>query len=286
MKGAERERGIALIAVLWAVMLLAAIAASFVTSARTETRMSRNFIGQAAARALADAGVYRGVHALLEPSPARRWKADGTLYVFALGGGEVAVALEDEGGKIDLNVAPPELLEGLLASAGLAAEESATLARRIVDRRDRRGFHAARAGATARPFHSVEELRSVAGMTAALFEAMAPALTIYSRQPGLDPATASRRALSAIPGLNAQDIDAIIDARAAPAGQLMARVPALARAARFLSRSAGVACTIKAQGRSRDRSVFVRKAVVLLTHDPASPYTVYAWTQHDEPLTK
>lgn len=276
----EGERGIALIAVLWAVLLLAAIAGSFLMSMRAELRISRNFTGQASARALADAGVHRALQALLESAPAMRWKADGRVYAFALGEGDVAVALEDEGGKIDLNVGPGELLEGLLRSAGLAPEPAGKIVQAILDRR------ATRMDKTRRPFHSVEELRSMAGMTPALFERVAPVLTVYSRQPGLDPVTASPVALAAIPGLSAEDVEAIRKAREAAEGQVMARVPALARATRFLSRSPGLACTIISQGRGRDGSLFVRKAVVVLTHEPDHPYRVYIWTRHGEPLIK
>ena len=59
-----RTRGIALVAVLWGVSLLAAIAASFATTVRSETVVARNQIQNAEARALADAGFYRTVMAL------------------------------------------------------------------------------------------------------------------------------------------------------------------------------------------------------------------------------
>jgi general secretion pathway protein K len=276
----RRERGIALIAMLWAVLLLSAIASSFLMSTRTELRISRNFIGQASARALADAGVHRALQVLLEPVAARRWKADRRVYAFALGSGEVAVALEDEGGKIDLNMAPPELLEGLLRSVGLSREEAGSLVQSILDRRNTPRDRARR------PFHSTEELRTIPGLAPNVFEKLVPAVTIYSRQPGLDPTTASPQALAAIPGLSADDIEATLEARAEPAGQLMARVPALARTARFLSRSAGLAYTVIAQGRSHDGSVFVRRAVVVLSHDPDRPYRIYTWLQHTAPLIK
>ena len=57
-------RGIALVAVLWVVSLLAAVAASFATTVRSETVVARNQIQNAEVRALADAGFYRTVVAL------------------------------------------------------------------------------------------------------------------------------------------------------------------------------------------------------------------------------
>lgn len=56
-------RGIAL--VLWTLLLLSLIAAGFLAVIRTEVRVARNALEGARAEALADAGVYRGIQALL-----------------------------------------------------------------------------------------------------------------------------------------------------------------------------------------------------------------------------
>ena len=64
----SRQRGIALVAVLWTVLLLSLIAANFLTQTRTDARITRNLIDNAEAEALADAGVYRAILGLLEPT--------------------------------------------------------------------------------------------------------------------------------------------------------------------------------------------------------------------------
>lgn len=64
----SRQRGIALIAVLWTVLLLSLIATNFLTQTRTDTRITRNLIDNAGAEALADAGVYRAIVGLLAPA--------------------------------------------------------------------------------------------------------------------------------------------------------------------------------------------------------------------------
>ncbi|MCH8111718.1 MAG: hypothetical protein IH905_07160 [Proteobacteria bacterium] len=64
----SRQRGIALIAVLWTVLLLSLIATNFLTQTRTDARITRNLIDNAGAEALADAGVYRAIVALLAPA--------------------------------------------------------------------------------------------------------------------------------------------------------------------------------------------------------------------------
>ncbi len=55
------QRRLALVTVLWVLMLLALIAASFTKTTRTEINLTRNLIENAKAEALADAGVYRAV---------------------------------------------------------------------------------------------------------------------------------------------------------------------------------------------------------------------------------
>ncbi len=65
------QRGLALVTVLWVLMLLALIAASFTRTTRTEINLTRNLIEAAEAEALADAGVYQAIYALLHPSKVR-----------------------------------------------------------------------------------------------------------------------------------------------------------------------------------------------------------------------
>ncbi len=59
------QRGLALVAVLWVLVLLSLMATSFTRTTRTEINLTRNLIDNA--KALADAGVYRAVYGLLAP---------------------------------------------------------------------------------------------------------------------------------------------------------------------------------------------------------------------------
>ncbi len=61
------SRGLALVTVLWVLVLLSLVAASFTATTRTEVNLTRNLIENAQAEALADAGVYRAIHELLRP---------------------------------------------------------------------------------------------------------------------------------------------------------------------------------------------------------------------------
>ncbi len=111
------RRGLALIAVLWVLALLSLVAASFTRTTRTEVNLARNLMASAEAEALADAGAYLAILALLDPDPAKRPRADGTAYRLAFAGAEITVSVQDEAGRIDLNAAPDALVQGLLLSA-------------------------------------------------------------------------------------------------------------------------------------------------------------------------
>ena len=127
---AASNRGIALISVLWITGLLAVMAASFASSARTEARLAHNHEESAKAEALADAGVYRAVFGLLDLDPETAWRAGDAAYSFSVGDGDVQVWIEDEDGKIDLNAAALQLIAGLFMAVGLPEEEAQLLADR------------------------------------------------------------------------------------------------------------------------------------------------------------
>ena len=125
------------------------------------------------------------------------------------------LTVQDEAGKIDLNMVQPDLLLRLLTSAGVDLMAAQTLADRILDWRDP-GIGERLNGAKASeyraagyaygprngPFESVEELKLVMGMTPDLFDAIAPALTVYSQTPWVDPTFAPPEVLRRLPGID------------------------------------------------------------------------------------
>ncbi|MCH8808882.1 MAG: general secretion pathway protein GspK [Proteobacteria bacterium] len=341
----RRARGLALVTVLWVLMLLALIAASFTRTTRTEVNLTRNLIENAEAEALADAGVYRAVLALLapqteglidegmeslirlgseNPAVARRrieqdlraeleagnlapeaaaaftegWRSDGTVYAWAFGGGEVRISIQDEGGKIDLNGAPDELLRGLFLAAawtgpdgeilGLDQSEADALVDAIRDFADAddlkrlngaedRDYEAAGLpwGAKDAAFTAVEELQQVLGVTAPLYQAVAPALTVHTGSKGIDAKSAPREVLMALPGSEAAAVDAYLAARAeAPEGA----GPAFLGAEGLSARSRRRVYTIHAEARAPGGAVFAREAVVRLGGG-ARGYRIEAWKQ-------
>jgi general secretion pathway protein K len=292
-----RQRGIALIAVLWVMTLLAAIAGAFMISTRTEVRVAQNLVGQAQARALADAGVQRAIAGLLAPESDRRWMADGRVYSWEFAGGHVDIAIEDEGGKVDLNAAPIEMLAGIFKAVGIPAPKAQALADAIADWRDedelRRPDGAEDAeyraaglahGTPDRPLEANEVLLNVLGVTPEIYQRVAPWVTVYSRGSGVNPATASRTALAAVPNITEADIDAIVAARNLDPRNASVALARFQVYARYLARPTANVYTVRAQGRHAGGAIFVREAVVRLGGDADRPFAFQAWRQGTRPF--
>ncbi len=193
--GADRQRGIALVVVMWLVVLLTVIGSSHARNMRIETSLAFNHVGTARARALAEAGINRAIMELFVSDTATRWQFNGTAYQLQLDGGSVNIAIRDASGLLDLNNADPAQLEAVFDAAGAEEADSQRLADAILDWRDKdqlRRLHGAEDndyrhagldwGSRDGPFASVDELRYVLGMTHELFERLAPYLTVHSSQ--------------------------------------------------------------------------------------------------------
>jgi general secretion pathway protein K len=110
----QHERGAALLLVLWLVVLLTGVIAVFAIGARTEAMQGRTLARGAAARYAAEAGIEVAAYHLQNPDGDARWVPDGRPIEFTWGGHRLRVRVVDESAKLDLNIASPELLAGLM----------------------------------------------------------------------------------------------------------------------------------------------------------------------------
>ena len=287
----RRQSGVALILVLWISVLLTVIASSFITERRTQTLVVGNSISMARAAAAADAGIYRGVYEGFRSDNAPdAWRHDGTPYDWSFDGIPVRVEMRDESAKIDINTASDALLRGLLLSVGLNDEEAAQLLDAILDWRDPdslKRLHGAEEadyraaglsyGPANAPFQAIEELQLVLGMRPDIYRRIAPSITVYSRQPGVNAQLATREVLLAIPGLSAEVVDDFIARReqARVDGQPL---PLLPEAAAFASANAMV-ISLRAEAKLDDGTYFAREAVALMRSAPRKPVTFVAWRE-------
>jgi general secretion pathway protein K len=279
------ERGIALILVLWVMALISILAIGFAGSARTELQISRNQYETARARTAADSAVSLAVLAVLDPSPQSQWSADGQAHTLNLDGTTVRVEVQDEGGKVDLNMAPNELLMGLFEGLGIEPGRSAALADAIAQwkrqrQRELDAQDSRRASAQPQPaFTDITELRLVPGITHSLYDRITPLVTIYSRNVRIDPLTAPPEVLYGIPDLARQDAEAFLDARAeSSASQAGLALMHTGSVSRFLGHRPLRTATFRAEATTANGARFVRTAIILLTSARSGrPYQVLAW---------
>jgi len=225
----QTQHGAALLLVLWLVVLLTGVIAVFALGARTEGLQGRTLARGAAARYAAEAGVEVAAYHLQNPDGDARWVPDGRPIEFNYGGHRVRVRVVDESAKVDLNIATPELLSGLMQALGVDFERSRRIAGAIADWRDGDDLLNAEGGAEDpqyaaaklpygakdRPFETLSELRLVLGMDPALFEKMRPYVTLYSGLARPSPAYAGKPVLQAL-GMDETQAAAVLGQREAP----------------------------------------------------------------------
>src|SRR6202158_1822952 len=128
LEGPARDRGFALIIVLWAFVLIALIVSHLTTAGRTELRIARNLAANAAAQAAADGAIHQAIFNLLDPQQDDRWPLDGRTHEFQVANSRVTVRLDDEAARINPNTAPPALVEALLGVVAGNREQAAAVA--------------------------------------------------------------------------------------------------------------------------------------------------------------
>lgn len=280
------ERGWALVAVLWALTMLALMAAATEALTVTSYRTEQHAIVEAQADAALDAAVVRAVLGISDLRSEMRWRVDGSHRTILYYGASIDVAVQDENGRIDLNTASGSLIRQLLVSAGLSGDSANALTDRIVSWRGIAGpqtlnggsdedYQAAGLSYLPRhgPFQTVDEVGLVLGVTPQLLARIRPALTVYSKQASFDSAVAPREALMVLYPDDPGKIDQIMQAREVG---LNAATPLPPGQPGTAGASAGHAFSIAAATNTGAR-IFRRTAVVEITGDDRRPYFVLAW---------
>lgn len=293
-----RPRGIALIAVLWIVMLLAVIAGSLTMLTRTELDLTRNLTLSAKAEALAEGGAYLAVNELLAPTSTllqlrghREWRVEAEA-------GSIDIAVSDVMGRIDLNTAEPEVLAGLFTAAGAEPETAEILADRIVDWRDSdntpqpNGAEQADYGDVDppivvgnAPFLAADEILRVPGMTMALWGRIADAVTVHSLRPGINPLYASPLALMALPGVESATVQEIVEIREETDQKTIGGIPAIAEIASmfpsearpYLAGGSSNMYNVRVRVELAEGVVYVLDAVVEMIPTSGQPWQIHEW---------
>lgn len=208
----SRSGGAALLLVLWLLVLLTGLLSVFALTARTESLQGRFLQRSTTARYAAEAGIELAVLRLQSNDNALRWIPDGRANVFTFEGQKIQVLALDESAKVDLNVADPALLSGLMLALGIDTQKAAQISGAIMDFRDPDDLLNVAGGAedpqyaaaglpySAKdsPFEAVSELQQVLGVDQALYRKLLPYVTIYTASARPNPLYASEPVLQAL----------------------------------------------------------------------------------------
>jgi general secretion pathway protein K len=218
------NRGVALLLVLWALVLLGTLALGFSWSMRTEAMAARNGIDETRAYFQARTGVNRAV-VLLASLP-----ADNVLRG-AINGedGDASyeVRVESESGKVDVNLVGEEVLLEILKKGGLPEEEAASVRDAILDWRDGddvarpRGAERAEYAQMPEPvvprngkIRGIGELLYVKGVTKEFYEAfLSRVFTTHGNSAQVSFLRAPEIVLRSLPGVSAEAADRILAGR-------------------------------------------------------------------------
>ena len=189
----RRQRGVAMVAVLWVVAALSILVTGLVQTQREEIRTASSARQRLKADAVGQGAIYLAVQALLA-----QVRQPDRLYRITMpyDGVEVMVEVQPFTGLVDINIAPAPLLAALFTvNGGVDPATSERLAAAVVAMRE------ARPAEPPPRFKAPEELLNVEGIDYDLYARLAHLVTADSRGSGrINPLAASPEVLLLLAG--------------------------------------------------------------------------------------
>jgi general secretion pathway protein K len=280
----------ALVTVLWTMVLLS-------TAAMAASTMFRGYVGVMAidkdrtrADALLTAGLETAAGLMLKlgDTPPNDIETNVSLST-----GDVTIRLDDEGGLIDINKAPVELLAALFRSIG--AGNADVIAKNIAAARNKgdgkpaqneasaQNAPQAQNGAAAkpnddeRPFTDVRELANIPGVRPEWIAAIAPMTTVFGNET-VNPLSAPADVIAALPGIEEGRLRAFLDLRRRVPDDATQLLAALGPAQKYAADNARLAVGVSIDARVSDGYHAKAKAVIVAVDGDSQPYRVLAWT--------
>ena len=248
-----KERGFALLIVLWIFIVLFAVGAEFSGAMRQDVTATMNFAGETQSYYLATAAANRtfykaliardeaSIDAPLEEGEEPLIRVDGQWHQEELWGAPVWVRISDESGKVPINLVTQGLLQQILRNLGFEIDEVDSITASILDWRDEdeeeringaesdyylglpRPYVAKNA-----PMDSLEELLLVKGVTREMFYGgtddfpigFQEIFTVFNPRPVLNIRSSSPQVLEALFGLQEEQLQQLMEVRETGVGSL------------------------------------------------------------------
>jgi general secretion pathway protein K len=291
----DPRRGMILVAVLWAIALMATLAMAAAVSFRGFAGVASVGRDRVQGDALLTAGLEIAAGAVSglgdQPLTEREIALD-------LSTGTVRARFSDEGGRIDIGKAPSAVLASLLRSAGASEQLAQGVAQEIVRwRRNVLQAAANQAAATAgqaaaaapdspndatgkldkgQPFADVREILQVPGMTPQWLAAMAPLATVFGSDT-VNPLTAPAGVIAALPGVNRVQLENFLAARRSFPTDADRLSAILGQASVYLAVKSQRVVSVELAAALADGYAAAARAVIVLLPQDSQPYRVLVW---------
>ena len=285
-KAATSEHGFVIVAVLWIIAALSALAMIFALYLSNSAQALAVSDAGLQAEALVSASIELTAYQLSLAGDKER-PLQGSFH-YRLDNAETLVSFVSETARIDLNLAPKDMLANLLSGLGADQEAAGRYADRIIGWRTPPKTDAAedevslyRAAGLAysprqAPFAHANELALVVGLPPALVERALPFVTVFSGQPKINPLVAPPEVIAALPGMTPSGLKEFLGERPALPSDAAAIATALgpAQAGATIEKSDffRILTTIKFDNGRQTSS-----EVVIKLGGEGDPYRVLSW---------
>src|SRR5579864_9053003 len=216
--GQSSERGFVIVAVLWILVALSALAMIFSVYLSSSARALGATDMGVPTEALASASLELTAYQLLRTADEKERPAQGS-FRFRMDNAEAFVSFTSEAARVDLNKASKEMLSNLFEVLGAERKAAGNIADRIVGWRTEAKPHAANeeealylsSGLPYSPrqgsFAHVNELSLMLGISPAMIERALPFLTVYSKSADVDVLLAPAEVVAAVPGMTPEALN-------------------------------------------------------------------------------
>jgi general secretion pathway protein K len=287
------ERGFIIVAVLWILVALSALATIFsVYLANSARVLGATDIG-VESEALASASLELAAYRLLSADQKER-PAQGS-FRFRMDNADVSVTYTSEAARVDLNSAPKETLASLFEVLGVEQKAASEIADRVVGWRTKAKpntandeealYLAAGLGYSPRqaPFAHVNELSLVLGLSPAVVERALPYVTVFGKSAEIDVLLAAPEVIAALPGMTPEVLNDFLKQRSSlprdPKAVAAALGPAKAAATLPEPKAYRLLTTMRFDNGRRAST----EAVISLGREKdKDPYKVLAWQDQAE----
>lgn len=295
------RRGVVLVAVLWTIAMLSALAMAAAAGFRGFAGVLGVDRDRVQAEALFTAGLEAGADLLAKYRGRPLTPVETRI---SLSAGAARVRLGDELARIDINKAPVEVFASLLAEIG--APDAGEVAREIVLWRDGVVKTVAQgeaaeprrqaAGAAPPPqgqqpakqgfeqvFTNVRQMTQIPAVTPAYARLMAPYATVFGDET-VNAATASRQVLRALPEMTEAKIEQLLEARSAAPLEPARLDQILGSAGRYAKVSTRSVARLRITIALADGYAAAAEAVIVILPKDTQPYRVLSFEQLPTPI--